>query len=75
MKMTTNGNLRILRRRELRAKVGYSTPHIDRLEKAGDFPKRVVLGPAAVGWLEHEVNAWILARVAERDDFELSERK
>jgi prophage regulatory protein len=59
--------LRIIRRRELRAKVGYSAAHIDRLEKAGDFPKRVVLGPGAVGWLEHECDGWIRARVAERD--------
>jgi prophage regulatory protein len=60
-------NLRIIRRRELKTKVGYSAAHIDRLEKAGDFPKRVVLGPGAIGWLEHELNDWIRARAAERD--------
>ncbi len=65
--MPPTENLRIIRRRELREKVGYSAAHIDRLEKAGDFPKRVVLGPGAVGWLESDVNSWIRARVAERD--------
>jgi prophage regulatory protein len=60
-------NLRIIRRRELKTKVGYSAAHVDRLEKAGDFPKRVVLGPGAVGWLEHECDQWILARAAKRD--------
>ena len=67
--MTQTGiNLRILRRKELKAKVGYSPAHIDRMEKAGFFPHRVELGPGAVGWLEHELDAWIEARVAERDE-------
>ncbi len=59
--------MRIVRRKELRHLVGYSPAHIDRLEKAGQFPKRVELGPGAVGWLEDEVQEWIKARVAERD--------
>ena len=65
--MSPTENLRIIRRRELKEKVGYSAAHIDRLEKAGNFPRRVVLGPGAVGWLESDVNSWIRARVAERD--------
>lgn len=59
--------MNILRRRAVIAKTGYSAPTIDRLEKVGEFPKRVQLGPGAIGWLEHEVDAWIEARVAERD--------
>ena len=59
--------MRFIRKKELRAKVGYSPAHIDRLEQAGDFPKRINLGPNSVAWLEHEVEAWIEARVAERD--------
>ncbi len=59
--------MRIVRRKELRHLVGYSPAHIDRLEKAGQFPKKVELGPNAVGWLEAEVQEWIKARVAERD--------
>ena len=62
------GGLRFLRRRDLRGKVGYSPAHIDRLEAAGLFPKRVKLGPGAVAWLESEVDDWIRARVAERDE-------
>ena len=65
--MTPSENLRIIRRRELKEKVGYSAAHIDRLEKAGDFPRRVVLGPGAVGWILAEVDGWIRARIAERD--------
>ena len=59
--------MRIVRRKELRHLVGYSPAHIDRLEKAGQFPKRVELGPGAVGWIEDEIQAWIEERVAKRD--------
>jgi prophage regulatory protein len=45
----------------------YSPAHIDRLEKAGRFPKRVQLGPCRVGWVESEVMAWLVARIKERD--------
>ena len=59
--------MRIVRRKELRDLVGYSPAHIDRLEKAGQFPKRVELGPSAVGWVDEELQEWIKARIAERD--------
>ena len=28
------------------------------------FPRRVPIGPRAIGWLAHEVDAWIVARIA-----------
>ena len=33
----------------------------------GTFRRQVRLGPKAVGWLEHEIDAWIEDRIAERD--------
>ena len=60
--------MRILRKREVSAKCGYSMVHIMRLEKAGDFPKKVKLGPNAVGFIEDEVEAWLAERAAERDE-------
>ncbi len=59
--------MRVLRKREVVRKVGYSGMHISRLEKAGQFPKRIQLGPNSVGWIEAELDAWIEAKVAERD--------
>ena len=53
--------------KEVRAKTTYSPAHIDRLEKAGLFPKRVQLGQIRVAWVESEVDLWIEARIAERD--------
>jgi prophage regulatory protein len=59
--------MRILSKKELRALVLYSPSHIDRLEKAGLFPKRVRLGPCRVGWIESEVLDWQRQRIKERD--------
>ena len=44
--------IRILSKKDLRQLVLYSPAQIDRLEKAGRFPKRVQLGPCRVGWVE-----------------------
>ena len=58
--------MRILSKSDLRALVLYSPAHIDRLEKAGRFPKRVQLGPCRVGWIESEVIEWLQVRVNAR---------
>jgi prophage regulatory protein len=59
--------MRIIRKRELKRKIGYSDMHILRLEKAGNFPKRVQLGPNSVGWIEAEIDAWIEQRAVARE--------
>ena len=59
--------MRILSKKDLRAIVLYSPAHIDRLEKAGRFPKRVQLGPCRVGWVESEVLDWLRERISRRD--------
>nr|WP_295838149.1 AlpA family phage regulatory protein [uncultured Azospirillum sp.] len=51
---------RILRFKEMQSRIGgYSRMHVDRLEKAGKFPKRVQIGANAVGWMESDIVAWI----------------
>jgi prophage regulatory protein len=64
--------MRFLRFPELKSAKGihYCRMHIDRLEKAGKFPKRVQIGQNSVAWLEHEVDAWIKARVDAREQGE-----
>ncbi|MEO1196717.1 MAG: AlpA family phage regulatory protein [Pseudomonadota bacterium] len=52
--------MRILSKRQVKELVLYSPQHIARLEKAGQFPKRVPLGPNRVGWVESEVLDWLL---------------
>lgn len=58
--------MRILSKRDLKELVLYSPQHIARLEKAGDFPKRVQLGPNRVGWVEGEVLDWLDQRIGNR---------
>lgn len=57
--MTT---ISILRKREVEARTGLSDTSIDRLEAAGNFPKRVKISQGAVGWYSDEVQKWIKTR-------------
>lgn len=52
--------IRFLRFPELKELKGipWSRMHIDRLEKAGKFPRRVRLSEATVGWVEAEIDAF-----------------
>jgi prophage regulatory protein len=53
----------------LKAKgIPYSEPHLRRLETQGDFPRRVTLGERRVAWVEQEIDEWIAARIAARDE-------
>lgn len=58
--------MRILSKRDLKALVLYSPQHVARLEKAGQFPRRVQLGPNRVGWVESEVLDWLTERLESR---------
>ena len=60
--------MRILSKRQLKELVLYSPQHVARLEKAGQFPKRVQLGPNRVGWVEGEVLDWLQKRLDGREE-------
>jgi prophage regulatory protein len=64
MTTQTKKPLRILRAPALHDKTGLKKSHIQQLEAKGKFPKRIKLGEHASGWLEHEVDAWLEARIA-----------
>lgn len=58
--------MRVLRYPQVKDRVGYSRMHLYRLERDGLFPKRVQLGPHSVGWLESEIDAWIVSKAGSR---------
>jgi prophage regulatory protein len=58
---------RFLRVKDVVARTGLSEMTLWRRQKAGTFPRRVKLGPNAVGFVEEEIESWCAARVAERD--------
>lgn len=55
--------LTILRLSEVRSFTGLSRSTIYLRIKNGSFPSPVSLGGRAVGWLEHEIQAWLRGRV------------
>jgi prophage regulatory protein len=59
--------MRILRKPALKAKIGLSSATTDRLEKSGQFPRRVLLSRNATGWIEEEIDQWISDRAAEQN--------
>ena len=58
--------MRLLDKRQVKELVLYSYQHIARLEKAGQFPLRVQLGPNRVGWVEDEILDWLEERIRRR---------
>ncbi len=52
----------ILRTAKLQTYVGLSRTTIWRLEKSGQFPKRVRLGQNSVGWLKGDIDTWLESR-------------
>jgi prophage regulatory protein len=58
----------ILRRKQVQAETGYSRSTIYLRISEGLWPKPVSLGPRAVGWPAHEVEAVNAARIAGRSE-------
>lgn len=52
----------ILRLESVKTKTGLSGSTIYSFIKAGAFPPSIRLGARAVGWFEHEVDAWLESR-------------
>jgi len=56
---------RIIKRREVERRTGLPRSSLYDRIKRGDFPAQIPLGARSVGWLEHEVDAWLADRVAQ----------
>jgi prophage regulatory protein len=52
----------IMRSNALQQYVQLSRTTIWRLEKSGQFPKRVRLGQNSVGWLKGDIDTWLESR-------------
>lgn len=58
--------MRVLKIKDVCERTGIGRSRVYELEKAESFPKHIKLGPQSVGWIEHEVDEWIAARMRER---------
>ena len=59
--------MRIIRLKEVIYSTGLARSTIYKYIGEGTFPKPVSLGDRCVGWVDAEVQEWILARIKERD--------
>jgi prophage regulatory protein len=63
--------MRFLRYEDLKTRgIPFSRVHIDRLQKAGQFPRKVKLGGNTAAYIEDEIDTWLASRVAARDSTE-----
>ncbi len=58
----THNPPRLLRRREVERRTGLKKSSIYAFMKEGKFPQSIKIGPKAVGWLDSEINAFVLER-------------
>ena len=61
---TNEGSNKILRLPQVCEVTGLCRSMIYQLEADLRFPQRVKIGVRAVGWLDREVNAWLIRRIA-----------
>ena len=66
--MDTHSSQKILRRPAVTRKTGLASSSLYAAIARGEFPKPIKLGERSVGWLSREVDAWIEARAAKRDE-------
>ena len=67
MSKTNQEKHSILRRRQVEDRTGLSRSTIYLYIQEGTFPKPINLGTRAVGWLENEIEKWLVERVENRD--------
>lgn len=60
--------MKIMRLKEVIECTGLGRSSIYSFIASGDFPKSIHLGGRAVGWLESEVNNWIMIKIEKRDN-------
>jgi prophage regulatory protein len=57
---------RVLSQQAVLEKVPVSRTTLWRMERTGDFPKRMKISPNRIGWLETDVDAWLEERKPSR---------
>lgn len=64
---SNTGPIHILRLTQVIERTGLKKTKIYELQSEGEFPMRVKITAHAVGWIEHEVQAWLAGRIAKND--------
>jgi prophage regulatory protein len=64
--IANQAHIKILRVNEVVEMTGLSKCSVLKMEKSGQFPKKVKLSVGAVGWLLSEVTGWLQERADNR---------
>jgi prophage regulatory protein len=64
LNLTVTPTKRVLSQQAVLARVPVSRTTLWRMERAGDFPKRIQISANRIGWLEADVDAWLDERKA-----------
>lgn len=59
--------MKIIRLKHVMETTGLARSTIYKYIAAGSFPKPVPLGGKSVGWVDEEIQGWVMERVTERD--------
>jgi prophage regulatory protein len=59
--------MRIMRLKEVTEKTGLAKSTVYNLISQGKFPKQIDLGARSVGWVDTEIEEWLLAKIELRD--------
>jgi len=59
--------MRVIRRKDIRDYVGLCPHWCVKLEKRGQFPRRVKLGERATGWLASDLDRWLESKRREAE--------
>ncbi|RUO71648.1 helix-turn-helix transcriptional regulator [Idiomarina ramblicola] len=57
--------MRVIRLNEVKDKIGLSRSTIYRRIANGEFPKPILLGGRASGWIEDEIDEWLMLCINE----------
>lgn len=60
--------MKILRLTQVKEMTGLSRSTIYSKIKNDEFPKQINLGPRIVGWLEEEIEQWLITRIKNRSN-------
>ncbi|HCF7555723.1 TPA: AlpA family transcriptional regulator [Pseudomonas aeruginosa] len=66
--------MRIIRLKEVMSSTGLARSTIYKLIGSGEFPRAVPIVGRSVGWIDGEIQDWILARIEARDSAESHSR-
>lgn len=64
---TTSEEIQIIRAKEVAKITGLAEPTLYKLENDDPtFPKKVQIGPKAIGWVKQEITNWVAKKIANR---------